>query len=269
MVSPAKSLSPYGPAPLRPRLVGAALAICCTFLFDQSQVVSLAAQPTPSSSPTPDPATYHKHEFIHAPNGAAVGPPAQPKPVVYLTFDDGPDTNTPGYLDLLASHDIQGTFFITGRNALNFSETTNRILDEGHTIGNHTQNHGRLTRSSAASRLGRAQESIRNVTGFTPTCYRPPFGITNQSVRDVAATLSLTQEWLWDVDTQDWQDHLTKEQVLANLTTTAGYDFEVGIEGPIVLMHDGGPDGPRSLEALAQWLTTNHYRYDFRTLENC
>ncbi|NLF43119.1 MAG: polysaccharide deacetylase family protein, partial [Bacteroidales bacterium] len=62
--------------------------------------------------------------------------------VVYLTFDDGPTKEvTPLILDILALHKIKATFFVLGKNVLQNPEIFQRILDEGHAVGNHTFSH--------------------------------------------------------------------------------------------------------------------------------
>ena len=190
------------------------------------------------------------------------------RPVVYLTFDDGPGSDTPKFLDLLASHDIKATFFVTGRSALNFPDLTRRVADEGHAIGNHTYDHSWLTRTDPSDQLARGQDALGSTLGTEPTCYRPPYGATNDHVRSVGTELGMV-EWLWDLDTEDWRRSVTAEEMVSVLNTAATAERFFGLEGAIVLMHDGGGDGARTVEALATWLETNNDRYDFRLIEGC
>ena len=61
---------------------------------------------------------------------------------VYLTFDDGPiPESTPFILDTLREFDIKATFFMVGENVLRHHDLYNRIVSEGHQVGNHTFNH--------------------------------------------------------------------------------------------------------------------------------
>lgn len=206
-----------------------------------------------------------------APPSLAQPPPEYgnaPKRIVYLTFDDGPDQNTPQFLAILAKYNVPGTFFITGRNTLNFPDEALQIAVDGHAIANHTYSHEWLTRVEPAAELEKAQTIIREVTGVETTCYRPPYGSTNDEVRAAAASLGLT-EWLWDVDTHDWRRSVSTEEVVASLESSETFDYTIGNSGPVVLMHDGGPDGPRTLDALELWLADNHDRYEFRILEGC
>lgn len=63
------------------------------------------------------------------------------KKIAYLTFDDGPSTNTKDILNILKEQNIKATFFVLGRQVEEFPETTKRIYDEGHYIANHGYSH--------------------------------------------------------------------------------------------------------------------------------
>src|SRR5699024_1586797 len=87
---------------------------------------------------------------------------------VALTFDDGPDPRfTPQILDLLAEHDIQATFFVTGARAEAYPELLQRIVNEGHVVGNHTYGHPNLVEASDMdtldTRILRTEEIITSV----------------------------------------------------------------------------------------------------------
>lgn len=196
-------------------------------------------------------------------------PVRPPKPVVYLTFDDGPDPHsTPILLDVLKSYDIPATFFILGHNTINIPDIAVRTVEEGHSVANHTYDHRSLTRSGAAAQLQKTQETIESTTGVRPTCYRPPYGSTNDGVRAAGGQLGLT-EWLWDLDTRDWDEKVPNEEIVAALNRTEDHEYDTGLEGPVILMHDAGPEGLRTVEALKIWLEANHKRFDFRVLEGC
>ena len=62
--------------------------------------------------------------------------------VVYLTFDDGPiPQSTPFLLETLSKYDIKATFFMVGDNVQKYPELYQQIVDAGHQVGNHTNNH--------------------------------------------------------------------------------------------------------------------------------
>jgi peptidoglycan/xylan/chitin deacetylase (PgdA/CDA1 family) len=212
-----------------------------------------------------------------APTAAAAAPG---KPVIYLTFDDGPGPDTPKFLDLLAQYDIPATFFVTGRAVTANPATAVRIVEDGHTIANHTWNHPRL---SALSNEGIRSEFIRttavieSTTGVTPTCYRPPYGATNARVHAQAISVGLPNaEWatgtaashwgLWDIDTNDWR---------LSLRTTSWSEsamrrqLDRASDGDTILMHDGFSRRPRGLAVLRSWLAASADDYDFQVLPGC
>ena len=80
------------------------------------------------------------------------------------------------------------------------------MIDEGHSVQNHTYGHYWLTRYSDATitdQLDRASQVITDATGVAPHCLRPPFGAVNDRVRSLAAGLGLATI-MWDVDPWDW-----------------------------------------------------------------
>jgi len=86
-------------------------------------------------------------------------------PYVALTFDDGPHpTHTPRLLNILRSHNVKATFYVTGQNAARYPSLIQRIVSEGHEIGNHTWSHPNLTKlsdSAVKSQLDRSNTAIK------------------------------------------------------------------------------------------------------------
>ncbi|MEM9133132.1 MAG: polysaccharide deacetylase family protein [Actinomycetota bacterium] len=205
--------------------------------------------------------------------------PGDGKPPVYLTFDDGPGVSTGAFLDTLAAYDAKGTFFVTGVAVDYNPELARRIVLEGHAIANHTWNHPNLAalgRRQVAEQLRRGTAAIEATTGVTPTCFRPPFGATNDTVQSVAVAAGIgNRSWttgsdgdhrgLWDVDTNDWRlgagRGWSESQMRAQLDRTSG--------GDVVLFHDGPGDRSRGLAVLRSWLAANADRFDFEALPGC
>jgi len=105
----------------------------------------------------------------------------QPRRVVYLTFDDGPTRNvTPRILDTLAERGIHATFFVVGSMVRANPDIMQRIVDEGHTVGIHSDTHvyAQIYASLNAfiNDFRAAQDLIAEFTGYTPTIYRFPGG---------------------------------------------------------------------------------------------
>src|SRR5207237_1341345 len=101
-------------------------------------------------------------------------------PYIALTFDDGPSTKlTPKLLDLLAAHQIKGTFFLIGENAAEHPELVAREAREGHEIANHSWSHPNLAKMSddgVRAQLRKTEDAIRSAISNRPTLMRPPYG---------------------------------------------------------------------------------------------
>ncbi|PHR16667.1 MAG: polysaccharide deacetylase family protein [Fluviicola sp.] len=93
---------------------------------------------------------------------------------VYLTFDDGPTPELSNWiLEYLAKEDIRATFFCVGANAKSYPELMNRMIREGHAIGNHTMHHEKGTKVSKREYI----ESIKEASNYIDsTLFRPPYG---------------------------------------------------------------------------------------------
>jgi peptidoglycan/xylan/chitin deacetylase (PgdA/CDA1 family) len=102
---------------------------------------------------------------------------------VALTFDDSPSPeSTPTLLGLLAHHGLQATFFVVGEKAAKYPELIKEILDQGHTIGNHSLRHDPLLMLRSAHTLQadiHATQEILTKFNIRPLVFRPPAGITN------------------------------------------------------------------------------------------
>ena len=133
--------------------------------------------------------------------------PSEKKKVVALTFDDGPDTRyTTAILDILKEKEVQATFFIVGQQVAKYPEIVKRIVDEGHVIGNHSNNHKDLSKLSKAQimkEMTTTDELIKEAVGFVPTLFRAPYGAVSDILKNV---LQANDRELigWNVDTRDW-----------------------------------------------------------------
>jgi peptidoglycan/xylan/chitin deacetylase (PgdA/CDA1 family) len=150
-----------------------------------------------------------------------------------LTFDDGPSVHTGRLLDTLALYRSHATFYVLGHLAQAYAGDLQRMVGEGHEIGNHTWMHANLTlldNSAFNQQIGDTQRAIQTVTGgYTPRTLRPPYGATNDAVKAQAQAYGL-HEVLWSVDPNDWQIH--DSQLM--------YDRIMGgaADGRVILLHD-------------------------------
>ena len=183
---------------------------------------------------------------------------------IYLTFDDGPyPAQTKKLLAILKRYSVPATFFVLGVQARKAPGVVRAERAAGHAIGNHTWDHRDLARVSSAGirdELVKGGRAIRDASGVTPRCMRPPYGSTNGRVRTVNQRLHLRQV-LWSVDTNDWQ--LPSVNTLTSRILSAR-------PGQIVLMHDGGGNRSRTLAAVARALPIMLKRGDrFATVASC
>lgn len=173
----------------------------------------------------------------HGPGEVFHGPAGRKR--VALTFDDGPDRDTPAILDLLEREHVPATFFMIGRQVAARASLLERMLRDGDMIGNHTYNHAHVANGGAAE-IAETNAAIRKASGFTPCLFRPPYG---ESAPPLVAQLEGLgmRSIRWDVDPSDWRRPGT-DAIVANVL---GHVHD----GAIVLSHDGGGDRAQTIAA--------------------
>jgi peptidoglycan-N-acetylglucosamine deacetylase len=146
---------------------------------------------------------------------------------LYLTFDDGPEPSvTPVILDFLKAHGALATFFCVGENVKKYPEIYQRILAEGHSVGNHTYNHLNGWKTTNDSYL----QNIASCEGLVKTnLFRPPYGkLKSSQTREIKKKYKII---MWDVLSRDYSIQATPQQCLKNV-------LKYGRNGSIILMHD-------------------------------
>ncbi|WP_051305510.1 polysaccharide deacetylase family protein [Desulfogranum mediterraneum] len=115
---------------------------------------------------------------------------------VGLSFDDGPSAaTTPVVLELLARYQLQATFFLIGEKAAAAPELVRAILEQGHTIGNHSWRHDPLLMLRSPATICqdlRATQELLARFAIRPLLFRPPAGITGPRLRQALAREQLT-----------------------------------------------------------------------------
>ncbi len=154
------------------------------------------------------------------------------KPMVALTFDDGPSVHTPRLLNIFKKHGGKGTFFVVGNLLDKNKFVAKRIVDEGHEIASHAWSHTDLSTLSlekARAEISKTHQKIFDITGAEPKLIRPPYGAYNDVVKYSAYTCKEAVV-TWSVDTLDWKTRNAK----------AVYDSVMGsvYDGAIILCHD-------------------------------
>ena len=178
---------------------------------------------------------------------------------IALTFDDGPHPRyTPEILDILKKYNVQATFFLIGENIALYPELAERILREGHEIGNHTfthQNIGAYTEHQLGKEMEHCEKAIYEVVEYRPKLFRPPGGKLDQKVKRLAEAFDY-KVILWNIDTRDWA-HESPEAIKKNV-------IENIEAGSIILMHDYiGFDSPtpKALEMFLPRLLEEGYHF--------
>lgn len=114
---------------------------------------------------------------------------------IALTFNDAPHENTAPVLDVLARHGAKATFFLVADRVGNWRDQVQRMVREGHAVGNHSYSHRVLTGhglQDVEKDLAAAQAAIAGVTGQLPRYFRPPRGAMDSTVATAAAGQRLT-----------------------------------------------------------------------------
>jgi peptidoglycan/xylan/chitin deacetylase (PgdA/CDA1 family) len=152
--------------------------------------------------------------------------------VIYLTFDDGPDSvNTIKVMNILKKYGVSGTFFFTGEGMKKRKTVVKQVHDSGFPIGLHGYDHTsmqKLTKDGIIADLNKTNDVLEEITGVRTTIMRPPYGdIGDKSIETISAQNLLI--YLWSIDTLDWAAASSSE-ILQNVKKYLR-------PGDIILMH--------------------------------
>lgn len=151
------------------------------------------------------------------------------RPMIALTFDDGPGEYTEELINCLVENNAKATFFMLGQNVEAYPEIAKELSDAGMELGNHSYSHPDLVTigaEAAAQQVSNTDAELKAATGFEATVMRPPGGSFNDSVK-AAIDHPLI---IWSIDTRDWatkSEDQTYQVVMDNAQ-----------DGSVVLMHD-------------------------------
>jgi cellulose synthase/poly-beta-1,6-N-acetylglucosamine synthase-like glycosyltransferase/peptidoglycan/xylan/chitin deacetylase (PgdA/CDA1 family)/spore germination protein YaaH len=183
---------------------------------------------------------------------------------VALSFDDGPDPRwTPRILDILKEKKAKGAFFVIGEEANKSPGLLKRIYAEGHEIGNHTYLHRHFDDVSRARlnlewELNLTQRLFESTLGIKTLLFRPPYGIDHQpETADEVALLPIPQELGYmligaQIDPHDWGQPGGLPPPPPDKIADLVVEQAMSGRGNIVLLHDGGGDRHRTVEALPE-----------------
>ena len=177
------------------------------------------------------------------------------KPVVALTFDDGPNaSSTPILLDGLKERKVRATFFLIGENVEKDEneKIVKRMYEEGHLIGNHTYTHCNLSKletGEAKKELEQTDTVIEKITGKQPAFARAPYGEL-----PVDSEQDLNRMYIgWTVDPLDW------------MTEDTGAVVKTVVEkinpGDVILLHDCYPSSVQAAIRIVDLLQGKGYEF--------
>ena len=154
---------------------------------------------------------------------------------VVLTFDDGPSPIwTPKILDELKKENIKAIFFMIGHHVQKYPEIAKRVVEEGHTIGNHGYAHSVMlyyTLAEIEEEINYTEHVIREITGMTTKYFRPPKAWLRQTIKDKVQSMGY-ETVLWSLNSKDW--------VSFNHKSITRYITKHIKNGDILLFHDSG-----------------------------
>ena len=176
------------------------------------------------------------------------------KNIIYLTFDAGFENgNTEKILDSLKKHNVKATFFLVGNYIETSPELVERMVEEGHTIGNHTYSHPDMSKISDEESFKKELQSLESLYKETTgqellKIYRPPQGkycVSNLEMADKLGYKTI----FWSLAYVDWYENKqpTKEEAFNKLLKRIH-------PGAIVLLHSTSKTNGDILdELLTKW----------------
>ena len=173
------------------------------------------------------------------------------RPMVAITYDDGPAKYTDSILDCLEKYGARATFFVQGQSVPKYAESIKRAVSIGCEIGNHTKTHANLSKlnnSQISAQLSDTNNAVYDVTGIYPTLFRPPYGAYNKTVLEAAKMPAI----MWSVDTLDWKTRNAAKTLESVKKSTR--------DGSIILMHDIHAPTADAAESVIKYLLKQGYQ---------
>ena len=208
----------------------------------QQEAAAPAAAP---EAPAPEAAEIPEEPYVRAVDPA--------KPMVALTFDDGPhETYSNQILDVLEANHAVATFFEVGRNVARYPAVVAREAELGCEIGSHSYAHKNLSKLKTATLLEdlAAADAAFVAAGVpAPTLVRPPYGAVNKTVRTATGRSLVT----WNIDTEDWRTK-DPQKVISYVQGLQDLD------GSVILMHSIYESSAQAAAVLVPWLQEQGYQ---------
>jgi peptidoglycan-N-acetylglucosamine deacetylase len=183
--------------------------------------------------------------------------PASGQKTVYLTFDDGPHPQiTPFVLDELRKYHAKASFFCIGKNVVEHPDIYKQIIDEGHRVGNHTNNHLNGWKTDDTVYMTNIKEAKKYIDS---DLFRPPYGrVTKFQLRLLKGPGWALKTIMWSVLSGDFDARCSGEHCLQNVLSNVK-------DGSIVVFHDSEKAYTRlryALPELLKTLTDEGFRFE-------
>lgn len=178
------------------------------------------------------------------------------KPVISISFDAAwGNEDTQKILEILEKHQVKSTFFMTGGWVEKYPEDVKKILEAGHDLGNHSENHKQMSEISGEEcrkEIMTTHEKVKKLTGYKMELFRPPYGDYNNTVIQTVYACGYYPVQ-WNVDSLDWKNYGT-EDIIQRVSEST----DLG-NGSIILCHNGGKYTAQALDGLISRLKEKGY----------
>ncbi|MFC0780131.1 polysaccharide deacetylase family protein [Flavobacterium sp. HJSW_4] len=181
--------------------------------------------------------------------------PLETEKKIALTFDDGPSIYTLEVLELLKKYNAKASFFCIGKNIETHPEILQKVISEGHLVGNHSYSHSKFfdfyNEDKITEELRKTDELLEKFTSKKINFFRPPYGVTTPSIRR-ALKVTGHQVIGWNIRSLDGgtkNQELILNRMIKHISP-----------GGIVLLHDTGTHSVLVLEQFLQFLQQNNYQ---------
>lgn len=173
------------------------------------------------------------------------------KPMVAITFDDGPGNHTMELLEMLEEYHAHATFFVLGTRVEKYPDEIRKMQEIGCEVGNHSYDHedlSKLKKKSLKKQVSRTNKLVSEITGQGVNLIRPPYGAISETMEKQLEMPMI----LWNIDTLDWKTKNAKKTIKAVMKDVK--------DGDIILLHDIHSTTIDAMEELIPMLLEEGYQ---------
>lgn len=173
------------------------------------------------------------------------------KPIIALSFDDGPSMYTKRVLAALEKYGAKATFFMVGYNLEPYADEVRAVYEAGCEVGNHTTDHSNLVKCSESEIRSKVFDNENEINKIVPVGaipLRPPYGEYNDKVKSIVDRPMFN----WSVDSLDWKTR-NADSIVAQIKHDAK-------DGYVILMHDIYETTAEAAERIIPWLIDQGYQ---------